>query len=456
MTTSPPHPAGYRIFFRSPREARPAGTHTPILRGNAADLPTREHAGVVALILLAVLPFFGQSFHYMHQWPAPYFLSKAWPLLTLPLAIGGLASKRLPATGIMLVMFAYTVGLTPMLSMIHFGNGLDDALATTVKVLPFSYYFSLSFILLLLRPSPAAIARCMLGFGAATFVIMLLVWVLAPSEWYMPLEEQSKFLMYEIERGYRIYMPMFFGMLFLFYLARRFADRPGWISAVLIGVLFVLLVTIYKQRMAILSGFVIVVWGALPQRLRRVALSLGLLATAIAFLALVQTLEPLLGRAGESLGGSLSTRVRSFESAINYIGDSATNWLFGLGAVTRLSRVTLEDILGSANFYLADLGWLGIVFEYGLVGALLISAVYGMAFLITYRTASATGTPFAKALNDYILFMILASPIYPLVFVPGEMATVLAVSVYIAAYAQPEIRTFSGIARRMDAPSGSA
>jgi hypothetical protein len=96
--------------------------------------------------------------------------------------------------------------------------------------------------------------------------------------------------------------------------------------------------------------------------------------------------------------------------------------------------VTLADIFKSEQFYLADIGWVGVVFEFGIVGALLVAAVYAAGLVVTTR-AGAGGDPFVQALSSYVLFMIVTSAIYSVVFTPGELATVVAMSEYLARYA---------------------
>jgi O-antigen ligase len=105
----------------------------------------------------------------------------------------------------------------------------------------------------------------------------------------------------------------------------------------------------------------------------------------------------------------------------------------------------LSDIFKSEQFYLADIGWVGVIFEFGILGALLVAAVYGTGLVVTMR-AGAGGDPFMQALSSYVLFMIVTSAIYSVVFTPGELATVVAMSEYLARYAPrvPGPRAASG------------
>ena len=87
----------------------------------------------------------------------------------------------------------------------------------------------------------------------------------------------------------------------------------------------------------------------------------------------------------------------------------------------------------------------GVIFEFGVVGALLVAAVYGTGLVVTMR-AGAGGDCFLQSLSSYVLFMIVTSAIYSVVFTPGELAVVVAMSEYLARYAPrvPRPRAVSG------------
>lgn len=383
------------------------------------------------LLFLALLPFFGQVFHYVIDLPATYYLSKIWPLLALPLTLYGLIWQKLPYELLYATTLAYVLGIAPAMSMMHLGNALLDALATTVKVLPLTYYFSVSALLALLLPRPEQVKTAFLLLGLATFGLMALLWLTVPPSAYQTSQAETKLFIYDVERGPRIYMPMFFGMLLLFYLMRRFGQtRQLWLLLpLLLGL--VGLVEIYKQRTAIAAALIVLAYGFVMStrpRLRFLLISAGLLAIAAALAAWLS--GSFLQEVTRSFGGSLSVRERTISLALEYLSSDPLRWLFGVGAITRFSTVTLPDIFSTELFFLADIGWIGVVFEYGLLGALLIAAIY-LAALRTARQAARTKDPFAQALGDYVLYLFLTSPIYSAVFTPGEAACVMAIALYL-------------------------
>jgi len=387
-------------------------------------------------LLVALLPLFGQSFHYLIDLAPTYLLSKAWPFVTLPLALLGLMRAAPPMTVLFLTMLAYVLGVTPLLSMVHLGNGFLDALATTVKAWPLAYYFSLTGLLALALPKPAAIQRALVLLGIATFGLMIVLWFAVPRSWYVTDVALSKFFIFETERGYRLYMPMFLGTLALFLCARYAMATPGrrWLL-LLIPLAMLAQVLIYKQRVVIAGTAAIVGLGILammPSRLRLLGIIGALVVGAVGLFVLVSGV--LTAGLDQSLGNSLSIRQNSFALAIEYVAQDLLRLVFGVGSVTRHSAVTMADLFGDARFYLADIGWAGILFEYGAIGTGLIAAVHAGAAVITWRNARLLGDPLSAALFDYVLYIILTSSIYSVMFLPGELATVTALSVYLVRY----------------------
>ncbi|MCF4165093.1 hypothetical protein L2U69_05520 [Zavarzinia compransoris] len=393
------------------------------------------------LVLLVVLPMFGQTFHYIFDVAPLYFLSKGWPGLTAPLVLIALSRARLPATPLFLFMLAYVLAVTPLLSMINLGNGVFDALATTAKALPMTYYFSFSALLLLLRPSRATVERLLFGLGIATFVIMLLLWLVVPAGWYANDMISSKLFVLDEERGFRIFMPMFFGNMFLF-LCVRYAmahARRRW----LLGVAFACLlldVWIFKQRTAIGCAFLVMglgVVGGLPKGLRGLAWTTGLaLAATLVFVIVSGALTE---GFTNTFGGSLTVRQNSMALAVDYLIADPLRLIFGIGSITRFSTVTMFDLFGYKHFYLADLGWPGVLFEYGAIGSALIIATSVVSLRVTHKNAG-TGDPLLLALHDMVLYCILITVVYSIMFTPGEPATATALSIYLYRLRQDQLR----------------
>ncbi|GGB38721.1 hypothetical protein GCM10011505_20370 [Tistrella bauzanensis] len=409
----------------------------------AADHTTRATGGLELALMIAVLPMFGQVFHYLIDVGPLYYLSKAWPFLTLPLAMHGafrLSGRHHPLYAMVL---GYVIGITPALSMIWLGNAFLDAFGTTVKVWPLTYYFSVLSLLVILRPHPDTLRRVLLAYGVVTFAMMWALWLLVPRTHYAVDPTQSKLFMYEVERGYRIYMPMVFGIMSLLYLVRRMTMSPRLIHVVLYLAGLATMVMIFKQRTSIMMLIVISGW-VLYRNLPKLAGSVATVVLGVGLVAAtVLVVLPAMDLVAAKFGNSLSIRMNSLTLAFDYMLADAWRWLFGVGSITRFSAVTLFDLFGTNHFYLADIGWVGIVFEYGVVGALLLLALYAVGLQNAYgrraraperRMRDPRTEAMVLALGDYVLFLLVISSVYSAVFTPGELAMVTALLIYVRGF----------------------
>ena len=384
-----------------------------------------------ALVLLCLLPMFAQCFQYMTDVPPLYLLSKVWAFLFLPVAVWAFISLSIPHKVLHVVTLFWLLVVTPMIGVLHLGNNLVDAMATTTKVWSFTYVFSAIGMLTLLRSPPETVRGVIVGLGIGTYALMSLLWIAVPVSAYGGGDLETKLFMIDVERGYRIYMPMFFGVMLIFYLNRSAWHAFVWWKPVGIVIAFVLLLTIYKQRAAIASVIFAVVIGSILSLKRRriVAFTiLGLLVGAgtVAFMAWPQTTE-----LKTDLGASLAVREASVATAWNYITIEPARWIFGVGGTTRVGDVTLGRLFDNPMFFLADIGWLGVLFEYGTVGVILMLLIYGAGLHDTLRWARPDDS-LSQAFADYILYLLASSIVYSAVFTPGELMTVMALSYYLA------------------------
>ncbi len=405
------------------------------------------------LIALFALPMFAQCFQYMVDVPPLYLLSKAWPILTLPLMVWALLRLDIPYRMLIVVTLFWIIGVTPVIGIVQLGNEAGPAFLTTVKVWAYSFVFSAAGLLVLLRLPPQTLRHIILGLGIGTYAIMVLLWFVAPASAYGVGDVATKLFMYDPERGYHLYMPMFFGMLLIFYLNRSFWVRPRVWPVLAIVAAFALQYLIYKERASIAgAALVVVIASALSAGRWRIAALAALgIAAAVAVLFLVGRLENT-AHIHSSLGGSLAVRKVSVITAWNYLSLDPERWLLGVGATTRLGNITLAQLFDNRMFFLTDIGWLGVMFEYGFIGAVLMLLVH-LAGLRATTVWARRDDPLTQALADYVLYLIIVSSIYSVVFTPGELTTVLALGYYLAragkAYCSEAVQPVSFIPRHI-------
>ncbi len=402
---------------------------SPLLRRSSTVSAVDRRATWLAWALAAALPLSCQTFQYIVDVPPAYALTKIWPLLVLPLAVWGAVRLALPYRSLLIFTLAWIIGASPLIGIVDLGNDLSGALATTVKVWSFDAALAVPALLLLLKPSPATLARVLMGLGATTYGVMALLWLVVPRRLFEIDSDQVKLFTYDIERGYHIYMPMFFGILLPFLLNRSFWLRPRLWKLLSLCACFALLLTIYKERTVIYGAAAIVLFGAiqsLPSRRSQLLTGAAVVITGAPLLWLWIHASHL----QQSLGGSLTTRQVELSKALDFLNAEPHRWLIGAGSATRVGDISLADIVGTPTFFLADLGWVGVVFEYGLVGAALLLALHLAGLKLAWRAAQRRD-PLARAVLDYVAFVLLVSPVLPVTFLPGEFSTCIAIAWYI-------------------------
>jgi len=405
-------------------------------------LPEAGHRWRMTWLLLT-LPLFAGTFHYVNDTPPLYLLSKLWPLLTLPFAVIGFARLQLPARELYFATLAYVMSIPPLLAMVHFNSSIPEALQITVKFLPFTVYFSLSLLLAKLRPSAAEIRRCVSILGIATFAVMALLWVVIPQNMYRSeFGISTIFVGGDPIRGNRIQLPIFFGLLYIFQVARNFSTSFRLIELAKLLIAYTLLLIIVKERVPIAFSLAVVILGfttrLMASRLHAVLL-LGCLGCAALTLAVIVLGA---GVVEEKLGGSLLVRIDTVIQAWDFLRDDPWRWLFGVGSTTQYATLTLNQVFRNPAFFLSDIGWLGVIFEIGVVGALAVLAIYIFAIHVTEARAHPDdGVSFAIA--DHAVYLLVASSIYSSTFLPGEVASLTALAIYLgrlrteAAHARP-------------------
>lgn len=394
--------------------------------------PLADRAYRIRMVtLLAALPLFASTFHYAPDAGPLYALSKLWPVLTLPLAVLGYIRLKLPARVLYVTAMAYLISVPPFMAMLYWNSSLFEALLTTVKFLPFSFYLSLSMMLAWLRPTAAELRQSITALGTLTFGLMAALWVLMPAGSYRTdYGAGTIFLGDDGVRGARIQMPMFFGLLLIFQLGRDLARSFRLIDMAKLALCYALLLIIYKERIPIAFSVMIIALalatGLMRSRLGGVLLMGFLGAGALALGVMLLGLDSV----ETKLGGSLSVRIDTAILAWNYISDNPLRWIVGVGSTTLYAAVQMSDLFRDPFFVLADIGWLGVIFEDGLLGVLPILAIYLVGLIITQMDAR-NDDDLTLALADYAVYIVASSLIYSPTYLPAEIAFVTAMAVYL-------------------------
>jgi hypothetical protein len=262
-----------------------------------------------------------------------------------------------------------------------------------------------------------------------TYLALFLLWAFAPQSWYATGYQFGDAPLLSVDdRGNRIRMPMYFGMIGIFALLRRMLVKPEWQIGALLAIAVAILVGIVRTRATVLATaatIALVCFMAAPPRWRVAAI----LATVLGAAVLAQI--PYVASAFDTSSASgFNVRWITVTKAVNFLGDSPLRWLFGVGTITSLDPDGLPRFFNHF-FFLADISWLGIIFEFGLIGAGIIAFLLVRTLWFAQGVRRHMDTPFLGGLQDYVLYTILISGLYStMTLQPGEIAVIAATFVY--------------------------
>ncbi|WP_140851899.1 hypothetical protein [Sphingomonas glacialis] len=380
-------------------------------------------------ILVLVLPLFGQSFHYVKAVPALWALSKLWPLASLPLALLLFAGPRPAGARQVLVTFAWLLLVPTFIATMTFQQTFFVGLTAQVKLLPILYFFSFLGLLRWMRPTLRELATSFLIIAALTFIVTLLIWRLAPQSAYSQhyVAGDSPLLGAD-SRGNRIRMPMYFGLIGIFYCYRRFltALKPHWL--LLAGIGFTIVFALVKMRSIVLGLVLMAAINAFVAATPKMRIALvALMPFGIAALFSVPYVASVFST---DRSFAFDVRMTTTIKAIDFLGTNPFAWLFGVGTISPMDPAGLMTYFNHF-FFLADITWMGVLFEFGLVGAALILAIPARGFALVRQARALRDDPFLAALQDYLLYAMLISEMFPMTMAPGELTIIMAIAVYV-------------------------
>ncbi|WP_145958930.1 hypothetical protein [Sphingobium sp. SCG-1] len=391
-------------------------------------MPARLDWGKVTILLL-MLPLFGQSFHYIKDLPPLWALSKAFPLVALPLAPVLLYRPYSPFSRQLGFTFLWLVLISSFAAVPAFGQSFFMGLTGQIKLLPILSFFSFLGLLYWQKPTLRELTAAFVICGVATLVVLLAVWLLAPQSWYVgTIEVGDAPLLSADARGNRIRMPMFFAVLAMFYWYRIANQKRQMKYMVLVALVLACLMGLVRTRALVLGSVATLAAAMLvattPRRRMIVLILVPILLIAMFQIPYVASVFDTDQNSG------LQVRVITAQKATAFLGEDWINWLFGVGSISSIDPKGMAHFF-SHYFFLADITWLGIIFEFGLVGAALLLAMPARGMYFLRKLRNRIDHPLLAAMQDYLLYVILISGLYPsLTLQPGEVAVILATAVY--------------------------
>jgi hypothetical protein len=379
--------------------------------------------------LAGLLLFFGQTFHYlMALWPL-WALSKAFPVLSLPLALRLRHYPRFPMARQVIITLAWMILVPSFAAGVYFHQNFFTSLTAQVKLLPLLYFFSFLAVLLALRPTLHEMERSFIRLGLIVSVVLIVLWAVVPDAWYSGtyVVGDTPFFSHD-NRGNRIRMSMYFPLIALFFFYRRaFFERS---FRYLLAALVVIAVTVFIVKTRAMVVGIIGVLAINTILWSRPLARAGLLIAVPFVVAAVFSAGYLATTFSTDASSGFDVRQTTLIAAARFLGDDPLRWILGVGTISPTSPDSLMAYFNHF-FFLADITWLGVVFEYGLIGAVLLLALSLRGLLFYRRLRTCVEDDFLGALRDYLVYVVLISVFYPMTLTPGESAVIFATFTYV-------------------------
>jgi len=369
------------------------------------------------LILITIFPFSFGLFFYFDDINSLYIFSKIiYPLIamifTYMLILAFMLKRKMyKYTLWIFFVFLFLVSLSAIRSNLVFDQNLFYGFIGQVKLLPFFFYFMLLYILKSRNITLHEIERSFVIIINMSVIIYYAISILFSMNIINFSPEEYHFVSYDVNRGYRIILPMFFIIFGTFYYFQKFLDTHKLIHLFLFT-LFYFYILYFIQVRFIIIGILLTLFIVLFFRMSIFYKLLILIISVLALLTLI-TFVPYVSSALDGSDSSVNLRLYTTLPIIVSTISNVDNFLFGVGFLNKLSGVTLQDIYGE-HFWPVDVGFLGVIFELGLVGLLVISSVYYIIYREIKKVSNKDST-IVLTIKMYLIYILItcwwASPI---------------------------------------------
>jgi hypothetical protein len=383
-------------------------------------------------VLLVCLPLFGEVFHYVKAIPPLWALSKAFPVLSLPLCYFTFRGIRPPVTRQMMLSLLYLLLIPSFMAIFAFQQNFFLGMTAQVKLLPMFYFFSFLGLLRWLQPSMKELSLSFAICAALTFLVLITLWAVVPQSQYdMPYKVGDAPIFSNDSRGNRIRLPVYFANIGVLYCYRKFFKDKKILPFLGAATGFFLLTELVRNRSTVLAMTAVI--SIVTMRKVGIVFRLALLAILpLLILALFQV--PYIASA---LNPDV-TRARTTAIATDFLGLNPIHWIFGVGSLSTLDPGSMITYFNHF-FFLADITWLGIIFEFGIIGALLVFAMPVRGIILSWGSEDGKYGAFFGALQDFLLFVLVVSPLTSMTLAPGEYVILLSVFVYAREWEEQQL-----------------
>jgi hypothetical protein len=332
----------------------------------------------------------------------------------------------------LIFLFIVLISISTISSHVVFRQPFLQGIMAQIKLTGIFYYFLALGLFAFLKPNIKDFEKTFIYLGLGSLLIYTLVnlFINPAIVW----TKESDIVIKDSARGYRFRLKDVFIIIYLFYALRKFlAGKQRMIMATLIILILLYLIIYQQERAELLSILAVLGWRFLTKS--SVIIKSGFIVFVSGlFILIVLYSDKFSGLISSVDTSSLETRANTFGITYKYISSGFMNFLFGAGNLNTLWKGGFGSLYGE-NFFLSDIGWGGIIFEFGFIGAIFCFVTYLKVLKDLEKTNNSYNSLLLYAFTDYILARLILSVISPHIpYFIGIYATFLAISVYLRKY----------------------
>ncbi len=336
-----------------------------------------------------------------------------------------IVTKQLPEYSWYLVfMFLIMMILSATTSYIFFNQPFLMGILAQVKLTGLFYYFMM---LAILRGFKVTIKEL-----EATYLLTGLVFLfvydaanifLNPAKYWT----KASTIVVHDSKGYRFRLPDVFVSILTFYSFRKMLTNGKFVMIILFLLGYAYVLFFSHERAYLLCVTAVIAFTIFYRSNMGVKIALVLLGfVTLAWLA-TGGFELIADNVDTA---SLQTRLVTSTIAYNFVSAEFNHFIFGGGNINELWLNGFARLYGD-SFYLSDIGWVGINYEFGFIGVLLCLSLYITLFVELNLGLKKHKSLLIYTLRDYVFMRFLLSILSPAIpYFVGIFTCILAICVY--------------------------
>lgn len=389
----------------------------------------RKYFRLKTIIYSILLMFFFQYFYYMRDVKILFYINKfAFVLLSFTVVYAYilyimLRKKYFPYFGTIVGIFLLLVVISTFSSYFNFNQPIFFGITAQIKLAALFFYFLSLFILLKYKMSISDVTTSVVFIGVTTFI---LYYVFALFFNVSDFVGKNGFILWDPTRGFRFNLPYALGIVTSFYFLRKF-NITKKLRYLIFFLPFIFFIIYFAQERMLSFGIIMIslfiLFSTLIKNHKFLFIILFFIVSFLLLLAGIMLFNP-----ENLMDSSMGIRVNTIMQAFAFMSDNKLRVLFGAGGLNSFYSISFQDYF-NINFWPSDIGWIGILFEFGIIGV--IASLYLYYILLKEANKASIQEPILLALKDYVYLSILLSPLIPsLVYDIGLYMTILSLFVY--------------------------